>query len=624
MQRDWPQRLREQLAELPDHPGVYLMKDTSGTVLYVGKATSLKQRVRSYFQPGTKHGPKNESLLMRVEQLETVLVNNAAEALILESNLIKQYHPKYNIRLRDSKHYPYLKVTIDEEYPRLLMVRQMRRDGGLYFGPFTNSGRMYQTMKLLKSVYPLRSCPERQFAANKRPCLNRQIGLCCGPCTGQVAKSEYRQLVDGVVSFLQGKSDVLLRRLQQQMKEASETLRFEDAARLRDQIEAVKEISRQQQLEKGNEDDRDLMALACAAEKAVIQLFFVRGGKVIGQKHMFLERLEGSTEEEICYEFLSQFYGSQDFIPPEVVLNVLPQEQAELETIFSERRGAKVRMTKPQRGDKKRLLDLAVTNARLLLDQQQTKEKKQREGVKALEELRQVLQLPQSPHRIEGYDISHIQGTYTVASMVVFEGGKAAKKEYRRFRIRHTQGIDDFLSMQEVLRRRFTRFLEERQAALEGDEASFSTLPDLLLIDGGKGQLSAVCTVLEEMQMTQVPVVSLAKREEEVFIPGQSDPITLPLGSAGLSLLQQVRDEAHRFAITYNRNLRRQGQIASDLDAISGLGPKRKAELLKAFGDVAAIRNADVYALAAVPSMNHKAAQNVYQFFHTKEQSNDN
>ena len=622
MKRELPPKLKEQLEILPDKPGVYMMQDAHGNIIYVGKATSLKQRVRSYFLPGTKHGPKNASLVEKVEQIETVIVNNPAEALILECNLIKQYRPRYNVRLKDDKHYPYLKVTVEEEYPRLIMVRQVKKDGGRYFGPYTNSGKMHQTVKLLKQIYPLRTCPEKKFVKNKRECLNYHLGLCCGPCIGQIDKASYQKLVDGVIAFLQGRSKELLRDLNAKMMDAANERCFEEAAQLRDQILAVKEVIKQQQLDRGTVDDRDVIALVAGGNTAVIQLFFVRAGKVVGQRHYLLDHLENASTAEMLYEFLSQYYSHSDSLPPELLTNLLPTEEELLLDMLSSRRQGKVNLAVPQRGDKKRLLDLAQKNAQLLLEQKLGKEKTLEKGKVAMEELRHHLQLAKNPYRIEGYDISHIQGAYTVASMVVFQGGIPAKKEYRHFRIRETEGIDDFRSMQEVLRRRFERWQKEKEARLAGEKGkeSFSVLPDLLLIDGGKGQLHAVVEILQNMDLPPIPVISLAKRMEEVFVPGQSEPICLPLGNPGLSLLQQVRDEAHRFAITYNRQLRRKGQVQSILDEIPGIGESRKEKLLQVFGNMEAIRQARPYELAAVPGMNQKVAQTVYQYFHQERQ----
>jgi len=618
---DWQEQLAQQLHDLPAQPGVYMMQDENGTVIYVGKATSLRQRVRSYFQQGAKENPKTASLVERVHFLEVVVVPSPVEALILESNLIKKYHPRYNVRLMDDKHYPYLKVSLEEDFPRLSVVRAVREDGNRYFGPYTSSAAMHTTERLIREIFPLRTCGNNEFYSRKRPCLNHQIKRCAAPCAGEISREDYRFMVEQVVLFLEGRTNDIVKKLRREMEEASLALRFEDAARLRDQLQAVELVQKQQQIDQGSQEDRDIWGVAQAEDKSVAQVFFIREGKLSGREHFTLINTAAMPEQAVLEGFLPQYYSSSDFIPPEICLPNKVEDQAVLEEALSRYRGKKVSLLVPKRGDKKKLVDLATANARLIWEQTLKREKRQEgEAAAALEELRLVLRLPHSPHRIECMDISHIQGAYTVASQVTFLAGKPKKDLYRRYRIQTVEGVDDFASMREVVIRRLRRGLEERQALREGGlaaaDAKMADFPDLLLIDGGKGQLSAVCDIMQAMGLGHIPVFGLAKRYEEIFAPGESDPIVLPLDSAALQLLQRVRDEAHRFAITYHRSLRQKGQVLSALDGVDGIGPQRRRALWKAFGSLEAMKKADLETLACVEGMNRRAAQALYEYLH--------
>ena len=620
----WQEQLAQQLQDLPAQPGVYMMKDARGVVIYVGKATSLKSRVRSYFHKSAQANPKTAALVEHIRSIEVMVVPSPVEALILESNLIKRYHPRYNVQMMDDKHYPYLKVTLAEEYPRLLLARSVKQDGNRYFGPYTAVSAMHTTEKLIREIFPLRTCGNGEFRSRKRPCLNYHIKRCTAPCTGLISQEDYRFMTEQVVLFLEGRTNDIVKRLQRDMQQASDELRFEDAARLRDQLRAVQLVQKRQQIDQGTQDDRDVWGLFLAEDKCLMQLFFVREGKLSGREHFTLVNTGDMTEATVLESFLPQYYSGADFIPPEICLPCPVSQPEVLSEAMSQYRGKRVQVHSPQRGDKRKLTELASANAKLVWEQTVKAQMRQEDQAsEALEELRQALKLPQTPHRIECMDISHTQGAYTVASQVTFLGGKPKKDLYRRYRIQTVEGVDDFASMREVVIRRFRRALEERAALRDGGlkpaDAKMADFPDLLLIDGGKGQLSAVCDMIEAMGIKQVPVFGLAKRYEEIFAPGQSEPILLSLDSPALQLLQRIRDEAHRFAITYHRNLRQKGQVLSMLDEIPGIGPKRRAALWRAFGSLAAMSRADVATLACVEGMSQPAAEALYQFLHQEE-----
>ncbi|MGI5825161.1 MAG: excinuclease ABC subunit UvrC [Bacillota bacterium] len=614
-------KLNKQLSQLPDSPGVYIMRDAKGVIVYVGKATSLKSRVRSYFQPGGNKSPKTVAQMKVVDSLEWVVVSSPQEALVLECNLIKEHNPKYNIMLRDDKHYPYLMVTTNEQYPRLVVVRQTKNDGNRYFGPYVSSSAMKMTQQLIGKIFPLRSCSNHAFHSRKRPCLNAHIEKCLAPCGGRVDKKEYNEMVKQVIWFLEGKTNNILKDLQIKMEQASEELRFEDAARYRDQIQAVRQVQSSQQMDVGTEN-RDMAAVLRQKGIAVAMVFFVREGKVVGKDHFFLDNTSDSTMPQLLSAFLSSYYSGVDFMPPEICLNGEAEDMKELTKYLTAKRGGKVQLSVPQIGDKRKLLDLVEQNAKIILDREiEEQVYKKVSQTEALEELKTALDLEKIPYRIECYDNSHWQGTYTVNSMVTFCGGQPNKALYRHMRIKNPTNGDDFMAMREALSRRLARGLREREMLKNGElkpeEAPMAQWPDLILIDGGKGQLSAVVDILETLQL-KIPVFSLAKREDEIFRPHCSQPIMLDKRSPALQLLKRLSDEAHRFGITYQRKLREKGQKESALDNIPGIGPARRTALLKTFGSLAGIMEATEEQLALVPAMNRKAAADLYSYLHKK------
>lgn len=619
--------LREQIANLPEHPGVYLMKDEAGTVIYVGKAINLKNRVRSYFQGFSRHNPKTQAMVKKIHSFELLLVNNEVEALLLESNLIKAYRPKYNIQLRDDKNYPYLCLTMTEEFPRLILARRYKDNGDLFFGPFVNTGKMWATVKLIQQIFPLRTCKERQLSKRSRPCLNAHIGKCKAPCAGKITKEQYMEMVEQVKLFLQGKIQTVAEGLQKQMEAASEEMRFEDAARYRDQLLAVKEIVKEQHISESSAHNRDVVSMALGAHYGVVQLFFVRSGKIVGREHFFLEQIEEESEQDVLANFLQQYYSVADYLPKEILISHSLGDTllSQVETLLSAKKGSRIKLVTPQKGDKRRLIELALDNAKLVLNQRLQKEEREENfGVRAMEELRQILNLPKTPLRIEGYDISHMQGSYTVGAMVVFQNGIPDKKEYRHYRMKTIDWIDDYGSLREMVGRRMRRGqIEKDQQIKEGkiEKQTFARFPDMILIDGGKGQLSAVKSLLDEMGYSDMPIFSLAERLEEIYRPGCPEPIVLPRESYALQLLQQIRDESHRFGITRHRYLRGKGQTASVLDTIPGIGEKRRLALLKHFGSPARIAKAEIDELALVPGMDHRAAEAVYTFFRREAQA---
>ena len=618
-------QLREKLNQLPDSPGVYIMRDAEGQVVYVGKAKSLKNRVRSYFQTESRLAPKTAVQMRAVEELEWIVVSSAEEALVLECNLIKEYNPKYNILLRDDKHYPYLCMTLTEEYPRLITVRSVKNDGNRYFGPYVSSGALKLTQKLLSDIFPLRSCSAQSFKRRHRPCLNFHIGRCLAPCTGKVDKAAYREMCEQVMLFLEGKSGQISARLTKQMQQASDELRFEEAAALRDRLQAVKLVQSRQYMDAGS-DNRDMLAVALpdtGEELAAVQIFFVREGKVVGREHFFLQNPAGDGAGQVLAAFVCQYYSGVDFIPPEVCLSADIPEPDALAAWLSDKRGGRVSLSVPKIGEKKRLLSLVEQNARLVLSRElEEAAYAAAAGGEALEELRQALGLKKAPWRIECFDNSHWQGTYTVSAMVTFQGGKPAKALYRHMRIKGQTNGDDYMAMREAVARRLGWGLSQREdlqnGRLKPEEAPMAEWPDLLLIDGGKGQLAVAVDILEALQL-DIPVFGLAESEEWLYRPHDSTPIILPKSSHGLQLLQRVRDEAHRFGITYQRRLREKGQKASALDNIPGIGDVRRASLLKTFGSLQHIMAATEDELALTPGMNRRAAADLYAYLHKQE-----
>jgi excinuclease ABC subunit C len=647
----------ESLAQIPDAPGVYQMIGRDGEILYIGKAVSLRSRVRSYFQESAAHHIRTQAMVERVVDVRTIVVSNEIEALILEANLIKRYQPPFNVRLRDDKRYPYLKVT-NEPFPRVVFTRFVKDDGARYFGPYTNAKALRELIDLVRLVFPLRTCREPIDGRRKRPCLQYHIKRCLAPCVGYQSEPEYDAMIDEVVLFLEGKQDSLLTRLQHEMTDAAEHLNFEAAARLRDRIVHVRRVTEGQMVVWRSRLDMDLIAAARAQGQACVQVFMVRGGKLIAQEFFILDGVHDQPEEELISEFLVQFYTARTAsayeqpavsaytrvardqepavpqkarartraasvaaaaIPKEVLVQTLPgEDHGVIESWLSEVKDARVRILQPQRGERAEYLRLVRKNAeqnlKAFLVHQEVQESAQ---ARALTELADALELPAPPHRIECYDISNIQGTNPVASMVVFVEGRAKKSDYRKFKIQYNQGPNDFAMMQETLRRRLRYLRHETDDTVNKTEKElakkekFNRKPDLLLIDGGKGQLGAVVEVIDEFDMTGIPVAGLAKEHEWLYVPGNPDPIVLPPNSPGLHLIMRIRDEAHRFAVTYHRQRRGKAMTRSKLDALAGVGPVRRKRLLAEFGSVAAIKRASVDEIAAVKGMTATLAAQV-------------
>lgn len=602
--------LENKLAMLPEKPGVYIYKDNQGHILYIGKAVSLRQRVRSYFQASADHSSKVRALVQKINDLEIIVTNNEVDALILESNLIKEHQPWFNIRIKDDKHYPYLKLTLRETYPRLIVARRIQKDGAKYFGPYPNGFVMRETLKLIRRIFPLRACKQQlNGQPTGRPCLNFHIKRCLGPCTGQVSRDQYLEVVQAIDMLLSGRYDSLTKQLSERMQKAAETLQFEQAAELRDQINAIKRISEKQKMIAADLGDRDIIALARGVGETCVGMLLMREGHTIGREHYFLTGTEDLSSGEVLAGYLKQHYANNSFIPPEIILSEpLPDNEAELISEWlSQRRGTKVHLLVPKRGDKKQLVEMVEKNAVLALEERLTRTVNQEELLQsALEELADYLELPGPPRRIECYDISNISGKEAVGSMVVMLDGKPDRSEYRRFRIRDIEGPDDYAMMQQVLRRRFRR--------LQQDDARFADLPDLIVVDGGKGQLSSGLQVMHELGFAHIPVVGLAEAEEHIFRPGKSEPLILPRQSQSLYLVQRIRDEAHRVALTYHRQLRAKKQVASWLEGCPGIGPARRTALLRAFGSLNKVKSASEAELAQVPGMTKQAATNLYDY----------
>jgi excinuclease ABC subunit C len=594
--------LTAQVALLPDKPGVYLMRDQAGKIIYVGKAVNLKNRVRSYFQQRGL-SPKTEALVARIVSFETIVTATEMEALILECNLIKKHRPRYNISLRDDKTYPFIKVTLNEAYPRVYATRRLEKDGAKYYGPYASAGAMHETIALLKKLFPLRSC--RSMDA-RRPCLEYHINRCLAPCAGLVDQETYMAMVKTVCLFLEGRSADVEKDLKQRMLAASDMLKFELAGRLRDQLAAVRQVMEKQNIVTGA-GDQDVLGLARLGAQACVQVFFIRSGKMVGRDRFMLSGGESDTDSEVLAAFVKQYYNEAMFIAREILTPVILPETELLTSWLTERKGGAVHLLTPQRGSKRDLIQLAAENAAEVLRQRCERDAaKLGKRTVALQELLERLALDRLPLRIECFDISHIQGAETVASMVVFTDGEPDKAEYRRFKLRTVEGSpDDFASMQEVTLRRY------REAA--------EPLPDLIVIDGGKGQLSSALEVIRGVGLSDIPVIGLAKEFEHIFRENISEPLILPRHSEALRLMQQIRDEAHRFAVTYHRKLRAKRNLVSVLDHIKGIGAKRRQALWKHFGALEKMRAASVEELAVAPGMNSTAALAVWQFFHAQE-----
>ncbi len=612
-----PPTLEEKLKSLPTSPGCYLYKDDKGEIIYVGKAVNLRNRVRSYFQKGANHSPKTRKLVQRIADMDIVVVDSELEALVLECNLIKQHRPHYNIRLRDDKHYPYLVLTMNEPFPRLLVTRKVKQDGSKYFGPFTNSRAVWDSLRLLYRLFPLVTCRKRwDNTPQQRPCLYHHMGRCPhAPCAGLGNKEEYRRMVDDVALFLDGKQDKLVKQMRAEMDTAAENLEFEKAARLRDQIVAVETLIERQKVVSTNAADQDVVAIINEDGKSAVQMFFIRAGKLIGQEHFLLDGTEDDDSMETATaEFVKQYYQEAAYVPKEIILPAHVEETVIIEQWLRQKKGTKVTLTVPERGEKKQLLEMAATNAKLALEQiRQSAAGEHDRTIGALMELQDALGLDSPPERIEAYDISTIQGSFSVGGMVVFEDGKPAKGEYRRFKIKRptqTGEPNDFAMMREVLTRRLTE-------AKDG-HAKWAKLPDLMLIDGGKGQLAVAVSVATELEF-ELNMIGLAKQFELVYTPGKSDPLVLPKNSQALFLLQRIRDEVHRYSVTYHRQLRGKNATLSVLDTIPGIGQTRRRELLKFFGSVDRLKHASVDEIANAPAMNRRVAASVHKLLHGGE-----
>lgn len=608
------------LSTLPSKPGCYVMKDESGTIIYVGKAVSLKNRVRSYFHTDASHDNKTKRLVREIRDIEWIVVGSELEALILEMNLIKRHRPKFNVRLKDDKRYPYIKIHWGDDYPKVTVTRNMTEDGSRYFGPYTSAWAVYQTLDVLRRVFPFLTCDREITGQDKRACLYFDIKLCIAPCIGAVNRDHYREMIGDLMNFLSGHSEPVVARIQAEMEKASEDLRFEKAGLLRDQLKAVQTIiERQKVVFASDYKDSDVVAMARADGEACVQIFFIRSGKLIGREYFILEGTEDTADTEVISQFIKQFYTEAASVPQQVLL---PQEIEEAriigEWMRSRRGGEKVEIRVPRDGQPHELVKMAAENAAdtlaSLKAQWQADTHKQEQ---ALSELQTYLDLNSPPNRIECYDVSHTQGVATVGAMVVFEQGVPAKRLYRKFNIDSTSiGLpDDFGSMEEMLSRRFRRWRSSRETAHEPgykSDESFSFLPDLIIIDGGKGQLGRVVSVLENFNLFgKIPVIGLAKQEEKIYFPTKSEPFSLPRHSQALYLIQRIRDEAHRYGITAHRARRSKQGMASVLDAIPGVGPVRRKALLKHFGSVDMIKSATIAELMAVKGINVDTAENI-------------
>ncbi len=609
--------IQEELKKLPGKPGVYLMHDEKDEIIYVGKAISLKNRVRQYFQSSRNKGVKIEQMVTHITRFEYIVTDSELEALVLECNLIKEHRPKYNTMLMDDKAYPFIKVTVDEAFPRIMMARRMVKDKAKYFGPYTSAGAVKDTIELIRKLYKVRSCNRRlpRDTGKERPCLNYHIHQCDAPCQGYVSQEAYRKSIDEVLRFLGGNYDHILKELEEKMLQASEDMEFEKAIEYRELLGSVKKIAQKQKITDTAGNDRDILAAATDKEDAVVQVFFIRGGRLIGRDHFYLKLNGDETKGEIISSFIKQFYAGTPYIPSELMTQTEIEDGEILEQWLSQKRGHRVHIRVPKKGTKEKLVELAEKNASLVLSKDRERLKRE-EGrtIGAVKEIARLLGL-EDLNRMEAYDISNISGFASVGSMVVYEKGKPKRNDYRKFRIKSVQGPDDYASMKEVLTRRFRHGLEERE---EGKGAgSFTAFPDLILMDGGKGQVGIALQVLDELHL-HIPVCGMVKddnhRTRGLYYNNEEIPIDR--NSEGFKLITRIQDEAHRFAIEFHRKLRSKEQVHSVLDDIPGVGPARRKDLMKHFASLDEIRKADVEDLKKLPSMNEKSAQEVYKFFH--------
>lgn len=616
--------IQEELKKLPKNPGVYIMRDENDTIMYVGKAINLHNRVRSYFRANIGRGPQIDRMVKQIARFEYIVTDSELEALVLENNLIKEHCPRYNTLLKDDKTYPYIKVTVAEEYPRILFSRLMKKDKSRYFGPFTSAAAVKDTIELINKLYGLRTCNRvlPRDIGLERPCLNYHMKQCCGPCNGHVTREEYRERIDKALDFLNGNYSVILKDLQEKMEAASEELDFENAARYRDLIASVKVVAQKQKMTDSSMEDKDIVAIAADDKDAVVQVFFVRDGRLIGREHFYMTHVSETPREEILGNFVKQFYAGTPFIPRQLMLPEEIEDMDIIEKWLTQRKGSRVYITVPERGQKEKLMELAAQNAELVLSKDKERIKRE-EGrtIGAVKEIEKLLGI-KGLTRMEAYDISNISGFANVGSMVVYEKGKPKKSDYRKFRIKTVAGPDDYACMKEVLTRRLLHGIEERHDLevrdIDAQYGSFTKFPDLILMDGGRGQVNICLQVLEELGIT-IPVCGMVKDDNHRTRGLYYNNVELPIDtrSEGFKLITRIQDEAHRFAIEYHRSLRSKAQVKSSLDDIPGIGPARRKALMKAFKSIEDIRQSSVEDLAAVPEIPLSTARQIYDFFHS-------
>lgn len=618
--------IQEELKKLPQKPGVYIMKDKNDEIIYVGKAIILKNRVRQYFQNSKNQIPKVQKMVPHIVEFEYIVTDSEMEALILECNLIKKHRPKYNILLKDDKMYPYIKVTLSEDFPRIFVTRKFLKDKAKYYGPITDAGAVKETVEILHKIWPIRKCTRNlpKEIGKERPCLNFHIGQCNAPCDGLISKEDYRKIIAEAMDFLEGKHDVIMKKMDEEMKQASDELDFEKAALIRDRIRNIESIAEKQKMANSSLGDSDIVAFARAFDEAVAQVFFIRSGKMTGREHFYLNAVEHMTRSEVITEFVKQFYSGTAFIPKEIILQeeIVPEEKDILEKFLSEMKGNKVYFSVPQKGEKHKLVELAAKNAIITLEQFGEKMKRDEQRTKgAMNQIREALGIDQNINRIESYDISNTQGFESVGSMVVFENGKPKRSDYRKFKIKYVVGANDYASMEEVLTRRLNHAIKEKNemAMNQTDKAvegKFSKLPELIMMDGGKIQVHAAENILAQFGL-EIPVCGMIKddRHRTRGLIFKDKEIFMPLSSEGFLLVTRIQDEVHRFAIEYHRKLREKAGLHSVLDDIDGIGPIRRKALLKHFGSLQEIKNADLDRLLETEGMNQRAAEAVYKFF---------